>query len=507
MRIEPELLTVEDFSNALRDEKSANRRLVPEDTDMLNLFGRDGAAEWVQRRCMGEFIPVPGQIVTVRKSAHGVRPVAELSVRDRVLYRALVNRWEDALPEPNRSSEAYDAFLRGPLSQDSAPAYVVSSDVTACYEYIDHGLLAREILARTGDTDGVEALTSLLAGLMGRSFGLPQQSGSSDVLADAYLAVVERRLLRQGLLVWRYNDDFRIAVDSWSGALNAVDALERECRASGLALNDLKTVVRKGASYKKSIGRRREVLNEITDDVEIDLTEVFQTPYDDVVIRPDRVEVLAEGAQRVVAEWLTLQEKMLRPDPQSTLTQREQDKRLALTDLLRWALSVLRTKHTDSDTLSACGHILRTEQRLTPLVAKYLASDNEPVMAISWFEKFLSGNPYLTPWQAWWIAPTLHTIDGSYANGSAQLNWLTTIWKDSSCPEPVRAGIAFTVAHKGIAEVKELMEVYESMTDTGRPFLARAIGAVASPSDKGAATLLVEDEWIKWAFESGRNDG
>ncbi len=198
--------------------------------------------------------------------------------------------------------------------------------MTACYEYIDHGILAREVLARTGDADAVEALTDLLAGLMGRSFGLPQQSESSDVLADAYLSIVERRLLRQGLTVWRYNDDFRIAVDSWSAALNAVDALERACREVGLALNDLKTVIRKGGTYKAVSSRREEMLREISEEVEVDLTEVVITPYDLIIIEPAEDDVADGAARNVVAEWLGLQEKMLSPSPEQTLTQKEQER-------------------------------------------------------------------------------------------------------------------------------------------------------------------------------------
>ena len=506
MRIAPGLLAVEDFDDALIQESFTTRALVPEDMAMWGLFVHAGADEWAHRRCVGEFAPIPGQVVTVRKSGHGVRPVAELSIRDRVLYRALVRRWKDVLPEPDRSSDAYERFLEAPLTTEPAPTYVVSSDVTACYEYVDHGLLAREILARTGDSDGVEALTSLLAGLMGRSYGLPQQSGSSDVLAETYLSVVERRLLRQGLAVWRYNDDFRVAVDSWSDALNAVDALERECRAIGLALNDLKTVIRKGATYENALGRRIKVLEEISFEVEVDLTAVMQGPYDDIVVEPEKSAVAVAASKKVVAEWLVLQEKMLVPDPESTLTPEEQEKRLVLTDLLRWALSVLRTAETDSDVLAACGQILRTEQTLTPLVAKYLMNATDSVATIAWFEEFLSGNPYLTPWQAWWVAPALRNIEGSYTGGSAQRTWLESVWKASACPEPVKAGMAFTMAQKGLVDTKGLMEVYESMTDTGRPFVARAVGAVASADDTGAATLLVEDQWVKWAFELGQSD-
>ena len=60
----------------------------------------------------GEFTPIPGQIVSVRKTGHGVRPVAELSVRDRVLFRALtavgLADWSLIVPE------SYEAFRRCP---------------------------------------------------------------------------------------------------------------------------------------------------------------------------------------------------------------------------------------------------------------------------------------------------------------------------------------------------------------------------------------------------------
>lgn len=505
MHIPSGLLTVDDYQNALADESRTARRLVPEDAAIAGLLRHDGAGAWAQRRCAGEFSPIPGQIVTVRKSGHGVRPVAEISARDRVLYRALVSRWKDELPSPDRSAKAYDTFLKAPLSSDDAPKYVVSSDVTACYEYVDHGLLGREVLARTGDSDGVEALTSLLGGLMGRSYGLPQQSGTSDVLADAYLSVVERRLLRQGLTVWRYNDDFRIAVDGWSDALNAVDALERACRAMGLTLNDLKTVIRKGDTYKQVLGRRAEVLREISEEVELDLTDVIPGAYGDVlVVEPEESQVEVGAAQQIVIEWAALQDKMLAPSHDPSLTPEDIDKRLALTDLLRWSLPVLESQPTEDHVLAACARILRTEQTMTPYVAKYIENSKDAGKTVAWFESFLEGNPYLTPWQAWWVGPSLLALEGSYGEGSRQRSWLKSIWEDPACPEPVRAGISLTVARKTLSDLDGLLKVYEAMTDTGRPFIARAIGAIATSADAGAATLLDEDELVKWAFQAGQ---
>ena len=167
--------------------------------------------------------------------------------------------------------------------------------------------------------------------------------------------------------------------------MNAVDSLERECRAIGLALNDLKTIIRKGVTYKAALSRRADELKAISEEVEVDLTDVIQSRYEDIVLEPETNEVLVAAAHKVVAEWLILQEKMLAPDPESTLTPEEQDKRLALTDLLPWALSVLATEETDGHVLDACGQILRTEQTLTPLVARYLTNTTDPVATIAWF--------------------------------------------------------------------------------------------------------------------------
>ena len=48
--------------------------------------------------------------------------------------------------------------------------------------------------------------------------GLPQLSRSSDILADTYLQVIERALLREEPLVSRYADDFKVETESWEAA-------------------------------------------------------------------------------------------------------------------------------------------------------------------------------------------------------------------------------------------------------------------------------------------------
>ena len=114
------------------------------------------------------------------------------------------------------------------------------------------------MVAQTGDGQRVDTLTTLLTAITGRRYGLPQQNHPSDVLAEAYIDVLERRLHRANARVWRYSDDFRIATDSWSDALATVDLLEREVRRIGLTLNDSKTVIRRGDTYEASLKRRND---------------------------------------------------------------------------------------------------------------------------------------------------------------------------------------------------------------------------------------------------------
>ena len=115
-------------------------------------------------------------------------------------------------------------------------------------------------MPQTGDGQRVDTLTTLLTAITGRRYGLPQQNHPSDVLAEAYIDVLERRLHRANARVWRYSDDFRIATDSWSDALATVDLLEREVRRIGLTLNDSKTVIRRGDTYEASLKRRKDSL-------------------------------------------------------------------------------------------------------------------------------------------------------------------------------------------------------------------------------------------------------
>jgi hypothetical protein len=54
-------------------------------------------------------------VVNARKATIGTRPVSILGVGDRVVYRAFTKLILSGLPLPDRSPDAYKAFLHGPV--------------------------------------------------------------------------------------------------------------------------------------------------------------------------------------------------------------------------------------------------------------------------------------------------------------------------------------------------------------------------------------------------------
>lgn len=355
-------------------------------------------------------------------------------------------------------------------------------------------------MTRTGDTDAADALMSLLGGVSGRTFGLPQQSESSDALAEAFISVIHRRLVRSGLQVWRYNDDFRIAAPSWSEALDAVDCLEREARLVGLALNDSKTVIRRRDTYEGWLGRHDHMLKEISDEVEVDLTDWLMNPYGEVhEIEPDQKDLQLEAARRVVEKWFEAR------NAEHDGSAEDRETGLVLTELLRVSLPMLKDQPPDGHLIQWCAGMLRMEQSMTPAVARYLegVATEDPGFLATWFEEFLRDRPYLTPWQALWIAPAVGQSDAAFLEGSIQREWLLGLWNDRRCPEPVVAGLAYTMAVRGLLTEADLLGAFDFMSDIGRPLIARALGALVPATKPGAAAVIAEDELSRWSFELG----
>jgi Reverse transcriptase (RNA-dependent DNA polymerase) len=259
--VKPLTLNVLNFEQAATDETRTWRNLLPPEPWLEKVAKHPQKfGDYARLRLETGASNAPSVVSRARKPHQQTRPVPIVGIPERIAYRALCDQVLDARPSANRSQEAYQDFIAGPIRaafegkrfmrlSDASIQYVVESDITAFYEYVDHSRLLDELQLRTSTVELPRHLVQLLTEVQGRPFGLPQLLDPSDELSEVYARIVERELRRRGIDVWRYNDDFRIAADTYEEAQAHVEALAHEAGAVGLVLNEHKTRIIKFNNY------------------------------------------------------------------------------------------------------------------------------------------------------------------------------------------------------------------------------------------------------------------
>lgn len=450
---------------------------------------------WALGRMQGESVLPTEVTVAVSKSGHGLRPVAVWDLPSRLMYSALTDRLRPMLPSVDRSRGAYRAFQRVP--SEAGTRYIVSSDIAACYQFVDHALLASELLTQSGEASTVAALISLLRETSGRKYGLPQQSPASDLLAETFLRRLERALVRRGLKVWRYNDDFRFACSSWSEVVRSVEVLADESRAVGLSVNDLKTVTWTTAKYTANLDRAEALRTEIAAEAKLDLTQ-FETDYDGIVVEsaPDSGDVDALAAVRVLERWNKIAGR-------GRMTQAKRPEHRAVIELLPAALKTLEgDASTDPDVLALCMKVLRYEQTATPSVASYLTTRNDEAAVVGAFDKLLTAKAYLNGWQTWWLQQPIarHAGFTSGRGSKARCAWARHAFTAAEHSPVLRAHAALTLARLGMVDSAELLSLYDRTSVTLRPVIVAAI-ALCKPADDVAEAVRGDSLLHAWTYD------
>lgn len=247
-----------DFAKALGEELTPRSGLLPARPDFAVLRSEaEEVVEILTASFTSREAASVGDVVFADKVAKGARPLTVLTLRDAVLYRALVSRLAKRLPNDPGNRTNFAEFEQNPIDDPDA-TYVVTADVSAYYVYVDHQVLLSELIAQTGDAAAVDALKKLLQDVMGRQVGIPQVSTASDVLGDTHLDVVRRKLVRRKLAAARYADDFRITAPTLGEARQALEAIAAELYALGLVLNADKSLIYTQDKYAASTTRFRE---------------------------------------------------------------------------------------------------------------------------------------------------------------------------------------------------------------------------------------------------------
>lgn len=272
-----------DLLSAVNDELSASNRLLPKRPDHL-LLATDGARveRWLRPRIRRGTTTQAADVVFADKGWRGTRPLNVMALEHRVLYQALVKVLASVLPTHLTERPRFETFQTAPLNVEDT-AYISKTDVASCYVYVDHDVLADELISQTGDELAVNALRDLLAVIMGRRVGLPQIHQASRVLGDTYVDPVRRSLRRKGIAAFRYSDDFRFASPSLGSARSALAECEAELRTRGLVLNERKTYTYAKDNYEDSLAAYTRAEQSLFSEGSLTAAEVFllQDDYDE----------------------------------------------------------------------------------------------------------------------------------------------------------------------------------------------------------------------------------
>jgi RNA-directed DNA polymerase len=466
---------------------------------------KDDVAEWAYAQVNGSFNPAPQEVVAVSKSRHGIRPVAMWDLPSRLLYRALTAELTEGLDFQERSSSAWRRFQRSPLSSRGR-GYVIAADIASCYELIDHSLLGQELLVQTGNHHLVDALTKLLRETSGRTYGLPQQCSASDLLAEIFLDKLERALLRRGLTVTRYSDDFRLTCSSWSEVVWAIETLTEEARNHGLILNDSKLLTWGRAAYRNHLDEADELRERIAADAQLDLESIYsREEYPGQFGTPEMKEDEFERttAVRILERWVEVA-------GHGRVSDDKRAEHRALLQLLPIAFSALSTnKHYDNNevSLSIAMQLLRYEQTMTPHVSRFLMTRDIERQVLLAFNNLLTKRAYLTGWQTWWLQHALSKLPSFILGrgGKTRRTWVEDAYSSAERSPVLRAQAAITMARHELIEADDLLRVYDRSSPVIRPVVVAAI-AMRRPKRSMARAVTGDSQLNRWLFEWASTD-
>lgn len=241
-----------------------------------------------------QYEPRAPRIIDVPKSQYHLRPASVLHIEDTVVYSALMlmlyddiretiswsagsRRFSHVLYEDKAEDNRWQTFERDHwqdmedekirLAQEYD--YVLETDVSGFYENIDIERAISVIREMTGQTAVAMELWELLdTWAEPRKRGVPQGYGPSDIIAEAYLDSIDRRLANYDLNHLRFNDDFFVFCGNHNEAIRAQNLLEKWFRAMGLNMKAGKTEIRDADTAQVDYEEPQSIFRELREQIE-----------------------------------------------------------------------------------------------------------------------------------------------------------------------------------------------------------------------------------------------
>lgn len=384
------------------------------------------------------------ETITMPKRKFGHRPILIPDAPARVFYSALVESIDKDLEPDSRADGSWAAHKR--FAEESPSEYIVDIDIAACYEFIDHERLHEELLMRTMDADKADAIASFLARCSFKGRGIPQLSSPSDRLADLYLSILQRQLMRHALDVSRFADDFQVRADDWESANEVIEFAAEYARELGLILSSDKTKITRTDNYRTQVQAQSDLRDKYFDSARASLTviQLVSHRYEDlgfIEIPPDDQKAVVASMRQIILDWHTI---AAAASPGS-----DTGSEVALRRMVPTAIAILQAEGRIEASVFT-DLIYREPIRLAG-VCKYvlsrLSSFGEAGENWSLLRKVIASGR-IGPWARIWLLHVAGQLEGPV---SEDADWVIS-WARKQCDdrhEIVRAEAAWTSAKFG----------------------------------------------------------
>jgi hypothetical protein len=463
------------LEQSLRAERDRAQDRLPSRVaeDAVASHGRKYAT-WLAGACAAGFDPAPQEVMWMPKGPLRYRPLSALPLAERVVFRAFADDLARNVTPLDAYQDSRDTFERSILEADDEFTHFGLADVASFYRYVPHSLLAERIIEATGRGDLANAVREFLRTAMQSDVGLPQNVGPSDQFADLVIGPVERRLIRRGYAVSRYNDDFRIAGRSNRAVRRGLEALQAELHEVGFTLNDSKTRI-----------LRRETF-------EAHVEQVAGADYEDAGDIGDEPATTA-----ILNSTTRMLRASLRQPPTGSRSRLQEATAL---DRVRRALRRL-TRWKDPSALNQGQAIVNRYPSLTQQYAIYcaaLAEDGSGAEVGRYLQRVFP-RLILTWWQDLWL---LQPIIAGAPAGVRLRRWIVSRVEGGDVPPMLRARAALAGASAGLVSSETALRLVEILPEAARPD-AIAAYAVANgeASAKKALAGLPDTLLAGWVFD------
>jgi hypothetical protein len=481
----------------------------------------------------GRYTPQEVSLVMVAKPDQTTRLAALMTLEDRTVYEALVERMRNRV-EQNLLGSDFVMWPRGLEAQpqwmrfestplEGAHSHILISDIANYYESIPHHLLGDVLVNATGLGPEVEALMILLTQIMGRPRGLPQGLATSDVLATAYLSPVDRAMLGAGFMYYRHGDDIRIPVESYSEGRRAVALLESELRKLWLAPNPSKSRILMVSTYSKQQKEVEQARNEFEEHVQEllveelleDDSEQLRSLFENAGLDEEILWGFFYHQTVEVEDVAELIRPHIKPDKVAVAAEMFRDtvKRAPIGGLnklrretfhgrLTLSLTILTSFKSDAALPHVRKLLIKFPDETKP-IADYLSSmcSGKPARVVQAVEKVVEESDFLLAWQRAWFLRILQCAHSEVSDEI--LEWAGQVARDEGDHWVARVEAAKLVAARTALEEGLFRRMWELCPRVYRSDLVEAAHAMAAQEPWAARFLeAVNDNRIVWVVLS-----